>query len=383
MLKIKRVITALGNQNITFNNDKIRLVCQDIQYKEGIIEYLENDNKIDFIIVDEKIPGTINMQELINEIKRINNSIKIIIISQNKKYEKIYRLFYEYNEEQIINTINNEEKIFNRKTIPVNNFFKFETKEGNVLTILGPNGIGKSIFSITYAGNIKEKKILIIDFDVINNSLHNLLGVREYSKKIIEKIKDNKIKNNNEYDDQINIFDFIIPTKFNVDLISGVNLIFNSNKQPSANKIKNLISSIKNNYDLIIIDTSSECLLEYTKELIKISNQAIFISGANMLEIKKSQKLLEIYNKEWNIPREKINIIFNKYTDKSIDDEILKDVFKKYQILGKIQLNDYYDLAINKNNLKEKQILKDVENIRKRIERNRLIRKNKKVKNKK
>ncbi len=366
-MKIKRIITALGNPNINFNNykDKIETVCQDIQYREGIIEYLEKDKKIDYILINDAIVGIIDTQALINKIKEINNSIKIILISKNKEYKKIYRLFTEFKLDQIMYTMCNGEKIFNKKSIPVNNFFKSNTKEGEIITILGPNGIGKSIFSITYASNLKDKNILIIDFDIINNSLHNLLGVKEYSNKVFNKIKNKKINENNF--DQIDISNFIIKTKFNVDLISGINLIFNSSKQSNVNRIKKIIKNVKSNYDLIIIDTSSECLLEYTKELIKISDNSIFISGANTLEVRKSQKLLEIYNKEWNIPKEKINIIFNKCTSKSIDDDVLKELFRKYQILGKIKLNDYYDLAINKNNIKEKQITKDIEEIKKRI----------------
>lgn len=368
MLKIKKIITAIGNQNIKFDNykEKINQVCGDIQYKEGILEYLEKNNNVDYVIINEKIPGEIKTENLINKIKNINNKIKIILISKNNKnYEKVYRIFNEYKQEKIVGTICKEERIYNKKTIPINNFFNEETKESEIITILGPNGIGKSIFSITYASNIQNKKILIIDFDIINNNMHNLLGIEAFSKKI----KNNK----NLYQEKIDISDFIINTKSGIDLISGLNLIFNYQNQPTPSKIRNLINSIKNKYDLIIIDTSSECLLEYTKELIKTSNESIFISGANTLEIKKSQKLLEIYNKQWDIPKEKIKIIFNKCTNKSIDDEVLKEIFKKYEILGKIKLNDYYDLAINKNNSKEKEIQKDITKIRNRIVRKKII----------
>lgn len=372
MLKIKRIITALGNKNISFEKykEKITQLCSDIQYKEGILEYLELNPNVDYIIINENIPGEINTEELITEIKTINHKIRIILISKNNKvHENVYRIFNEYKIEKIIGTICKEEKIYNQKTIPINNFFNEETKDGEIITILGSNGIGKSIFSITYASNIQDKKILIIDFDIINNNMHNLLGVEQYSKKIR--------KNKNIDKERINISDFIINTKLGIDLISGLNLIFNYQKQPSPNKIRNLINNIRESYDLIIIDTSSECFLEYTKELIKISNQSIFISGANTLEIKKSQKLLEIYDKEWEIPKEKIKIIFNKCTKKSIDDEILKQIFNKYEILGKIRLNDYYDLAINKNNSKQKEIQKDITVIKNRMVRKKIIRRRK------
>ena len=94
----------------------------------------------------------------------------------------------------------------------------------------------------------------------------------------------------------------------------------------------------------------------------------------HFLEIKKSQKLLEIYTNEWDVPKENIKIIFNKYTRQSLDDEILKDIFKNYEILGKIKLSDYYDLAINKNNANRKEIQKDIKNIGRKIVRFKIVR---------
>ncbi len=138
-------------------------------------------------------------------------------------------------------------------------------------------------------------------------------------------------------------------------------------------KLNNIINKLKNKYDLILIDTSSENLLDYTKEILKNSDYGIFISGANLLEIKKSQKLLDIYTNEWDIYNKKIKIIINKWTKESIDDEVLKQIFKNYDILGKIKLSDYYDLAINKNNLKRKEIQKDLNKIKNKIVRRKII----------
>ena len=152
-----------------------------------------------------------------------------------------------------------------------------------------------------------------------------------------------------------------------MDLLSGMNLIFDSKYKLSYKKIKNIIEKLKENYDLIIFDTSAESFLDYTREIINLSNQVIFISGANLLEIKKSEKLLEIYNKEWGIRKNKINIVFNKCTNKSIDESVLKEIFNKYNILGKIQLNDYYDLLINKNMTQKSKLQKEIEKIKKQI----------------
>lgn len=101
--------------------------------------------------------------------------------------------------------------------------------------------------------------------------------------------------------------------------------------------------------------------------MINNSNKAIFISGANLLEVRKSERLLEIYTKDWNIEKEKINIVFNKCTNKSLDETILREIFGKYNILGKIKLNDYYDFAINKNMDEKEKLQKEIEEIKKLI----------------
>ena len=330
---IKNVITAIGNQKLIkdLKENQINVLCNDISYREGILEFLEVNKNIDYIIINEKIEGEIPIEELIEKIKESNRKIKIILISDSKRrYNKIHYKMNKIDERKIVEIINNN--VMSKKTIPINNFFSEETKDGKILTILGANGIGKSIFSVTFAANIKDKKVLIIDFDILNNSLQYLLAVKNYDKDIKNKIMKNNLNSN------ININDYVIKTKYNVDLISGVNLIFNNAKQSSITKIKNTIKQAKKLYDLIIVDTSSECFMDYTKEMIKMSNQSILISGANSLEIKKAKKLLQIYTEEWNIAKEQLNIIFNKCTKYSIDDEILKGVFKGYNILGKIKL---------------------------------------------
>ena len=72
--------------------------------------------------------------------------------------------------------------------------------------------------------------------------------------------------------------------------------IFNcSMDQLVKGKISNDIKSEKNNYDLIIIDTTSECFFDYTKEILEKSDIIIFLAQANLIELKKSKNLLDIY----------------------------------------------------------------------------------------
>ena len=67
MKKIKRVITAIGNPEINekLKKENIEIVCTDILYKEGILEFLEINNKIDYILINEKLEGKIKIEELI------------------------------------------------------------------------------------------------------------------------------------------------------------------------------------------------------------------------------------------------------------------------------------------------------------------------------
>lgn len=220
------------------------------------------------------------------------------------------------------NKINNELKEKKQLLIEENNnylinkkinFNKYDLinvlKNKKVISIAGTNGKSKSIFTIYLANLLNKNKILIIDFDVLNNSLHTLLGVKKYSQKI-----SNKIKNNNLLK-EIKIPKLIIKINSKIDLISGINLLFDQKYKISSKKIKNILKILELKYDVIIIDTSSECFFDYTKEIMKNSNINIFLLENNFIEIQKAKKLLNIYINNWEIKKENINIIFNKYNN--------------------------------------------------------------------
>lgn len=449
-MKIKTIITAIGNKKLNERliEENYNVICTDIQYKEGVLEFLEANSMVNYVILNQDLDGNIPLEELISEIKKINKNIKIIFtsnksfdeekiinilkkdieknnnylkekniinnliidtsikenseiknkinnekiinnkINNNKKnnnlnksninlknnniYNKINNNFLNKNNENNsekninINKIEKSQKIFNKKTLPLANLFNMKNivneRQKDVISILGPNGIGKSVFSILFAKTMESKRSIIIDFDVLNKSLHTLMGIKNYEGKIKKKIKSNDLINNNN-----NFQKNIIHTNLKIDLLPAMNIILDSNYKLSNKKMKNIIEELKNNYDLIIIDNSSEAFFDYTREMVNNSNKAIFISGANLLEVRKSERLLEIYTKDWNIEKEKINIVFNKCTNKSLDETILREIFGKYNILGKIKLNDYYDFAINKNMDEKEKLQKEIEEIKKLI----------------
>ena len=390
------ILTALQDpktNEVLKEKTKYNIIETDIQYKEGIIELLEKNNKIDLIIISELLPGNIGFKELINKIKEIKNDIEIIVILENKNnklkdflmQKNINSIFYnnEITIDELINIIeeknktkneieiNNEIKLLkeiilennkkikkNKKDKKINKIINILKKEklkikrkiiknnkinkikfiknrinkqinkNKIISIVGTPGVGKSIFLSLFSKSIKNKKILIIDFDIYNKSLDLIFGydVQKQKEKTIIKINNN------------------------IDLLSKIEMFFEEN-HIEKNKIKNILNNFSNKYDLIIIDNTSEYFCENTKEILKNSDSIIFLTDANLIELNKTKKLLEKYINKWKIEKEKINIVFNKININSINNKILKNLFSDFNILGKINFNNKYNLIIN-NNLK-------------------------------
>ncbi len=344
---MKKVLIASNKKIDRKLKKEIEMVSDIIQYKEGIIELLELNSDINYIIFEDKLIGQIKNDELIEKIYKINKNIIIYIITENKKQfiknntkiiEKpnikiINNIFdvelneiFEENKSELIekeknklNCVKKHKKLLGNKII---NSKKIKSGkkigEKNIISISGTSGVGKSLTTLKIAKYLanKNKKILIIDLDYINKSIKLILGKNENKDEII---KINK---------KINLIEY----KLNMNIIE-------------------IITKYENEYDYILLDISSEVLYEKSKELLKICQKNIFLVEPNLLGIKKANTLLKIYTEEWGIEKNNINIIFNKYNKYSIKYEIIKNIFSRFKIIGKIKLNEKYDLIINKNNL--------------------------------
>ena len=155
----------------------------------------------------------------------------------------------------------------------------------------------------------------------------------------------------------LKVKELIININNNIDLISGINLIFDNKYKISSSKIKNVLEELKEYYDYIVIDNTSECFFDYTKNIIENSNLNLFLLEPNVLEIKKAKKLLEIYTNEWQISNEKMDLLINKYNKYSIKASFIKNIFYGYKKIRKIKFNKKYSKLIN-NNYKKNILLK-------------------------
>ena len=235
-----------------------------------IIFFLEKENynlrkflekkEINKIFIDNE--NTID--EIIEKILEKNNF--------NLEIEKLKKILEEKNE----NKINIE-----------NNY-----KKNNVIAITGNYGSGKSLITAMFGklSKINNIKTIIIDFDIINNSINTLFRINR------QNLYENYITHINNY----------------LDIFCGLDLLFSEENKINFEKVENMINELKEKYDLVLIDTSSETNLKYIKIILANVDKIIFLIEPNLLEIKKAEQLIEIYVEDWEIPKEKIDILLNK-----------------------------------------------------------------------
>lgn len=407
------VITALLNKTV---NEKlkeykeIKVIMNDIQYQEGIIEALEINKNINVLILSELLPGQLNIKELIEEIKKISNKIKIIIFleKENKNLENyLYakeniNIFYnneieikdivkliinksekeelkkEINElkeiimnkdEKEINYIKNKEENKNNNLIITNEEIeKIEQEiENEYLDNIFINKI-KNKFNKLFKNknNQNSKIILIAGTPGVGKSIFTVNIAKAFAKKknkilIIDMdfytnsietlfgVKNKKIKNEsyNQENESNNFENLILNINSKINLISNTNKIFSQNKIEEITILKQL-EKLKEKYDYIIIDTESQNE-NYIQLIFDKSDKIIFLTEPNLLQIKKAKNILNKYINEWQIEKEKIFILFNKVKKDTICFNILKEVFSNYNIIGKINFIKNYNTLINQN----------------------------------
>ena len=324
-----KIITAIENKKINEqlrNFDNIKILNSDIQYKEGILEYLEKNNNLDLIILKENLPGQINLLNLINTIIKINNKIKIFILINNKyfeKYENIKNTKFIYLEKI---TINNILKILNLEKEKNKEKTNCKTK---ILQISGNSGCGKTTFTailIEIISKIKKEKVLLIDED---------------SNKMISKyFFKNICKENINKKEIINLNNKIYILNINYLINSKINIL-------------EFINKIKYEFNYIIIDNKNNNFSKYEK----IINKNLYLLEANLIEVEKAKRYLN---------RDNMEIILNKKNVNCIDKKIIENIFNK-NILLEINYDKKINLFINNNfdlnYIKKNLILKIIKNI--------------------
>lgn len=318
-----KIITAVENKKINGqlkNINNIKILNSDIQYKEGILEYLEKNKKLDLIILKEDLPGQINLLYLINEIKKINKNIKIIILLKNncfENYEIIKNVEYIYLKKI---TLNNILKILNIEQKK----YKENINKNNIIQVSGNNGSGKTIFTIIISkilSEIKNKKVLLI------NKNENIILTKIFFK--------NDYKNIIKKNEIINLKNKIYLLNINYLIYNKINILEYLNKE-------------KNKFDFIFIENQNNNFIKYEK----IANKKIYLLESNIVEIEKAKNYFKKENIEIVINNKNINSIDKEIIEKTIDKKILEEI--NYNKNINLFINNNFNLKyLNKNQIKK------------------------------
>ena len=352
-----RIITAIGTPSL---NSELRrysefeVIGNDISYFDGILEALELDNNINYIVISDSLEPE-NIDTLINEVIKVNKNIKIMAVINRKKAELEKYLLKNgitdivYDDEEMTDIINMlktknieylnielREEIDKLKKMIVNKNSKAlfrkkdigAVKESKIIGVSGPRGVGKTMFCLYFAhSNCCGKRVLIVDFDVINSQLSEVMKKNiEYSKV-----------------DGFNLKDLTFKVNENIDVLVGLNYFYNF-KKLNYKKVKSELEIAKQKYDYIIVDTYSDANFENNKLIFDMFDRVVLLSKVNKSELIKTKKLEYVMVKKWNVNSNKINIVFslNGYFDGlGMSMDKLKNYFNECICLAKIYRDSF------------------------------------------
>ena len=183
---------------------------------------------------------------------------------------------------------------------------KTENKKSKIISIAGFESTAKTIFIIDLINSIKtkEKNVLLINMNILNQDIE-----QTFKNNISSKVKIKKAKN----------------------------FLFENGEIIGKNNIIKKIDKLKKDYDYIIINNNAECYFELSHALMEKAENIYFIIEKNIKDIKISNNLLNIYEKNWNLKTEKIKVILinikiRKNKIKNTDIEILPYKNKEREI---------------------------------------------------
>lgn len=318
---MKKIITSVND--IGFHKrlkEKYNVIGKDIQYKEGIIEMLENNLDVEIVFLSDFFYSKFEKKEIIEKIKKINPKIQIKYYSKKDKNKKANKKINNKINNKKNNNINklirNLEKSF-YEIIKIKKTNKRENKKliektKKIYVFYGEEGSGKTIISSIFAKILsKNKKILLIDYNE-NNEIHKIFS------------KNNKIK--------------ILKKK---DVEKNIN-----------------IKNEKTKYDYIFIDLGNKNNKKEKEKIIKNANKIIILLQPNIMYLERTSNLIKKILKDFKIEKNKINILINKKSKYSISEKIIKKIFSDFYIIGYISLNIKFEKLIN-SKIKKIDFLED------------------------
>lgn len=387
----KRIITAIGSDFIyNYLAEKKYEVITDIPYQDGVLEFIKREFA-DVLILSPKLPGEYDKYIFIEKIREIDSKIKVIVIVEELEdnyksflYSKgIFNIFVDGKSsmEDMLAVINNDNNIAsefdlrqksklnmkecvktNKNDSKANLTPKFQRQQ--IITFAGVGSSGKTTIATQFAKILSKKtkaKILLIDLDIVNAGLNRFIGVKkepDNPEYILPPDKNSSLNYMIEAIDKrkfsTNTFDkYVVRLKQypNLDILTGNRSLYVCKNILSLEYYMRILENAKAIYDYIIIDTSGNIFLDSMQFSLLNSTKAFIVGEGNYLSLERNCRLLLELFPMWGVMSKKIEVIINKYTHKSLDKTIIKEILKGYQIAGYIKFSDKYEEMINTSDL--------------------------------
>ncbi len=212
------------------------------------------------------------------------------------------------------------------KLIKVLNVTSTVAKEGKTTTVCN--------LAVMYAN--KFPKVLLIDSDLRNPSVHhfmklkNKLGLTDCMLEFA----------NNEYDlTKINIADYIKQVNHKsithlLDVMTVGSLIRNPTEFLGSNTYKNLLTSLKKIYDVILVDSAPSGVIVDGVIVSSVSDATLFVVEYNKVRIEHAKQVIE------SLKGSGANVVGSIMTKKPEKSGLFNRYYKKYGYYGKYKVGE-------------------------------------------
>lgn len=370
-----KIIIALNNEYIKEKLEKEyeNIYKYDISTKENVIELLSKQeyqtDKI-ILITKENLDGNLENKLYAKQIRLANKFVKVIYIVE--KLDKKYKEYLFSNEIFSILESNNlklenikecidEDKfvIFNRNNEKDNLNVSEEALEyryniknqvipKKMIAVYGTSGAGKSYVSSVISKNISNDlklSLVLLDMDIQNPAIDifNNLPINNNGLNQIVEDMDKKEKINKLLDK------YMIKDKNNKKLwyMTSNTTLFDCQNKLNNKYYEKIYLNVNNKFDYTIIDLPSSPFLDVVPYTLKTADLVYFVVNPNYVSIRQAIKYLDLLDKLWDIPKNKIKIIVNKIQKNSLDILQIKSLLKGYEVICKFNYTNELESYIN------------------------------------
>ena len=175
--------------------------------------------------------------------------------------------------------------------------FLLKKETGNIITVTSTTkGEGKSFVSYNLAASYKAlgKKVILVGADLRNPQIHNRLGIKRGSKGLSTFLADTNVTD----------LDHLITKASNskqIDLLLSGAIPPNPSELLMRPRMKELLERLKEQYDVILIDSAPLLLVSDTTALLPLSDLVVYVSRAQYSDKNIFPFIKELQNRP-NIP---------------------------------------------------------------------------------